>query len=51
VISIFHIQAIGGNQQTQIKRWEPFEYSVLNNWFVRTIGSWGTGELEFRDPW
>ena len=43
-------EAIGGNQHRQRKRWEAYEYTVLNNWFVRIIGSWGTGDLEFRDP-
>jgi hypothetical protein len=41
---------ISGNQNRQRKRWEGLEYTVLNNWFVRIIGSWGTGDSQFRDP-
>ena len=41
---------ISGTQNRQRKRWEGLEYTVLNNWFVRIIGSWGTGDSQFRDP-
>jgi hypothetical protein len=41
---------ISGNQNRQRKRWEGLEYTVLNNWFVRIVGSWGTGDSQFRDP-
>jgi len=41
---------IGSKQQRQKKRWENYEYSTVHGWFVRTIGSWGTGDTQFRDP-
>ena len=45
-----HAGQIISQQQQQRKRWSAYEHVVFNGWFVREVGTWGTGDCQFRDP-